>query len=258
MLRRNRERFLIAREAPHGLNPEPINGWNCWGLGYLDEDEKTVGCLLHPSRNNGIDYRYLVVYEGKCAREMCLEAKTFEALSEKAKRFYLDLSLGMDSFEYSSREGNPIFRVLPWGRVLNEKIAEAEAFRTIPRDEFRERYKVFLTTLSYKTDGYCVEKLAETIDVACLKEPGFFEHYQGWQEELMERFRINDTSPRNDSGRNPLHCPVHLYDIPLSFSRLLKFALNIWRAPEERVISLKEHIDREIERFIESSRSLLV
>jgi hypothetical protein len=232
------------------LHPDPINGWDCWGLGYLDGDEKKVGCLLHPSQHDGTDYRYLVEYEGKCAREMCLEAKTFDALSEKAKRFYLDMTTGMDSFEYSSREWNPIYPVLLFGGVVSEEIAGSEGFRSMRRDEFTKRYDAFLTPISHKTDGYLVEKVVEVMGASCLREPGFLEAYKRWQERLVEQYRIDDASSPLTPGANHSNRPVHVYDIPLSFSRFLKFGLNIWSASEERVASLKKEIDGEIDQFI--------
>jgi len=227
-------------------------------LGYLDEDEKTVGCLLHPSQHHGTDHRYLVGYEGKCAREVCLEAQTFNALSEEAKRFYLAMTIGMDSFAYSSRKENPIFPILLWGRVISDKIAEAEGFRTIHRDEFKARYSAFFTYLDYRIDSYFVEKFVAMRNLACLRESGFFERYKGWQEDLLQRYRSSNTPSQVTPSGTPSDRFVHLHDIPLSFSRLLKFALNIWKAPEERITSLRKQIDGEIERFIESSRSLLV
>lgn len=42
-----------------------ITGFSCWALGYLDEDFRQVGCLLHPARNHGQDLRYRVGYEEK-------------------------------------------------------------------------------------------------------------------------------------------------------------------------------------------------
>jgi hypothetical protein len=180
-----------------------------------------------------------------------LEAKTFDALSEKAKRFYLDLTSGMDSFQFSSRDWNPVFPVLLWGRVVGEKIAETEGFRRMHRDDFKERYNAFFTVLSYKTDGYFVERVVERAGFSCLRKPWFFECYDKWKEGVVRRRRIDDTSSRATPGANPSNRPVHLYDIPLSFSRLLKFSLNIWNAPAERVASLKKQIDGEIESFIE-------
>jgi hypothetical protein len=221
-------------------------------LGYLDGEERKVGCLLHPSQHDGIDYRYLVGYEGKCAREICLEAKTFDALSEKAQRFYLDMTVGMDSFEYSSREWNPMFGVLLWGKAVGEKIPEWEEYRKIQRQEFLECYKVFFSILSYKTDGYFVERIVETMDEPFLKESGFIERYKRWQEKLLQEYQRNDISSRVIPKGNLPNRPVHLHNIPLSFSRFLKFGLNIWSAPEEHVASLKEKIDREVARLMES------
>jgi len=248
--RRNRKSLLSHSQASHRLTPRAINGWDCWGLGYLDEEEKKVGCLLHPSQHHGTDYRYLAGYEGKCAREICLEAKTFEALSDKAKLFYLDMTVGMDSFEYSSREWNPIFPVLLWGKVVGEKIAETEGFRRIHRDELKERYNAFFTILSYKTDGYLIERIVEKAEPSYFKESYFLDHYEKWKDGLLEKYSNHNPSQQATSRANPSNCPVHLYDVPLSFSRFLKFTLDIWNAPEERVAYLKKKIDREIEYFV--------
>jgi hypothetical protein len=253
MLRRNRELFLNTKQASTGLSPNPINGWDCWGLGYLDEGEQKVGCLLHPSQHSGNDYRYLVEYEGKCAWEICLEAKTFDALGEKAKQFYLDMTIGMDSFEYSSREWNPVFTILLWGRMVGEKIAETEGFRRIHRNELKERYNALFTILSYKTDGYLVEEIVKRAGFSCIRKPHFFEHYNKGKAGLLLKHRIDDASFPITQKANPSNRPVHLFDVPLSFSRFLKFALNIWNAPEERVSYLKKEIDREIESFVENS-----
>ena len=71
-LRRQR-RQLAARLA----RPEEISGYECWGLGFLDEEEKQAGCLLHPARNQGQDLRHLTGYQFKCANAVCRESQVF-------------------------------------------------------------------------------------------------------------------------------------------------------------------------------------
>jgi hypothetical protein len=249
---RNRENFLKNKDASTGLSFCPINGWDCWGLGYLDEEGERVGCLLHPSQNNGIDYRYLVGYEGKCAREICLEAITFEALNEKTKKFYLNLTIGMDSFAYSSRKENPIFPILLWGKTVCEKIAENECFQIVYPDQFKKLYSNFIYYLSYKTDGYLIEKIIEKVNISYFKRPDFLHYFRDLKEDLLQRYRINDPSSTGLSRENPSCRPVHLFKIPLSFSRFLKFSLNIWNATEEKVNILKKEIDDKIGRFLSS------
>ncbi len=46
--------------------------YNCEFLGFLDNSERTVGCLLHPSLNHGVDLRDRSFYgPGLCAAHLC-------------------------------------------------------------------------------------------------------------------------------------------------------------------------------------------
>jgi len=251
-LRQNRESFLknkINRAAPQ-FTVLPINGWDCWGLGFLDDEEKKVGCLLHPFQNDGLDYRHLVGYERKCGREICLEAKTFEALSKKAKTFYLDVTAGMDSFEYSSRTWNPIFPLLLWGREVCETIAETEGFCIINRNKFKKNHDSFINHLSYKTDGYLIERIIVIEGISQFNRSDFLNYYRVWKEKLVQKYRINYPLSAAVSEEKSFCRPVHLFETPLSFSRFLKFSLNTWTATEEKVATLKKEIDLEIDRFV--------
>ena len=60
MLRENTKGF-----AAGGGGRSPITGFSCWALGYLDENFRQVGCLLHPAMNNGKDLRYRVGFGEK-------------------------------------------------------------------------------------------------------------------------------------------------------------------------------------------------
>lgn len=249
ILWQNRERFLRGKKNL-SQDPEvrPINGWDCWGLGYLDEKKKKVGCLLHPAQNNGTDFRYLVGYERKCAREVCLEAMTFNALSARAKKFYLTITIGMDSFHYSSRKWNPMFPMLLWGKTICENIAEAEDFRPLNRNEFVSTYDTFINLFSYKTDGYLLERIVEQVGIVHCTTSDFVKRYREWKETVLQKYRgryLLREAMKEDSGSRP----VHLFRIPISSSRFLKFALDIWNASVEDVCLLKKEIDNELERF---------
>lgn len=100
----------------------PIVGFSCWALGFLDEEGRRAGCLLHPSRNGGQDLRFLIDYGEKCARESCRAAKAFERLSAEVQDFWISLVGDFDSFLFSSRRTNPLFHILLWGPPVLERL----------------------------------------------------------------------------------------------------------------------------------------
>lgn len=119
----NRRRFL--QSGPHS---QPIVGFSCWALGFLDPRGERIGCLLHPAQNQGEDLRHLVGYDAKCRRESCQPARVFGQLSSAAQAFWLEPASGLNSFYFSSRRANPLFHILGWGaKVLDQLHLEALA-----------------------------------------------------------------------------------------------------------------------------------
>jgi|GEM_PF-1749752 len=114
-----------------GLHFRPIVGYSCWALGFLGDDGKRAGCLLHPFQNEGTDFRHLIDYGGKCARETCQAARFFLTLPEEGKIFWLELAAGFQSFFYSSLRANPLFHILLWGKGVLEPLR----FNALARDE---------------------------------------------------------------------------------------------------------------------------
>src|SRR4030042_784895 len=149
-----RENTASLRRKERSLSP--ITGFSCWALAYLDGGFKRIGCLLYPSQNDGEDLRYRVDFGDKCARESCVEARTFTHLSPEAKGFWLRLSERLDSFSYSSRTLNPLFHILGWGDVLLILVAMAEKGRTPDGDSILKTYPFFETTLSPRANAYLV------------------------------------------------------------------------------------------------------
>lgn len=115
--RENRDRMLSGKSFN-----KPVMGFWCWALGYLDPHLKTIGCLLHPARHEGVDLRSLTGYGAKCARELCYEARQFEKLADETKVFWLELVRGLNSFYFSSPRANPIFHLLRWGPAILELV----------------------------------------------------------------------------------------------------------------------------------------
>ncbi len=106
----NRAAFMRG-ELPR----RPLVGFSCPGLGFLDRRGRTVGCLLHPARNQGRDLRRLTGYAQKCARESCPQARAFAALEAAERAALLEPCRGMDSFQFSSPRLNPLMGLLALG-----------------------------------------------------------------------------------------------------------------------------------------------
>ena len=212
--RRHRERQPSSR---------PITGFSCWGLGFLDEANRLVGCLLHPAANGGRDLRDLTGYGGKCRRELCREARELAGLPEDLANFVLGLSLGLDSFEYSSPRVNPVFRLLEWGSDVASALRAAEPLG-LGRDDYLDRYRLLARDLVPARDRFAVEQLLESGNLADLLRPGFMEAYRQVIDAFTRRGRLAKAQPL-DNG--PF---VHQLDLPDSFALFMKTELGIPRA----------------------------
>jgi hypothetical protein len=144
----NRRAFL---HSP--LQVKPIIGYHCWALGYLDSRGRTVGCLLHPSRNQGRDLRDLIDYGNKCRRESCRAARVFDELPLDGQSFWLSLVKGMNAFFYSSPRANPLFHVLLWGARLLETLRRDADKRGWSASELVYVYR-FLMDKRWKPQGH--------------------------------------------------------------------------------------------------------
>ena len=169
-----------------------ISGDRCWGLGYLDPERRLVGCMLHPAQNNGRDLRDQTGYGEKCRRELCREAVRYERLSSDAKGMILDLTGGLDAFEYSSHRANPAFRLLLWSDAVVEKLAQAEP-DGFNRDAYFQKYQFLAVRLDPLVHGYGVEMLLRRMELAEIGDPAFLDRYEAGMGDLISRFtkRIN-------------------------------------------------------------------
>lgn len=66
------ERFARATFAAEDFQKRYEVIYCCEYLGFLDEEEKKVGCLVHPLQNNGVDLRTVSFYgQELCAGHIC-------------------------------------------------------------------------------------------------------------------------------------------------------------------------------------------
>lgn len=224
--------------------PQPIDGRSCWALGFLDDQERWVGCLLHPGRNHGEDLRHLVDFGGKCAREKCHEARVFEGLDQEERRWCLGCVTSEDSFAYSSRRSNPLFRLLAWEEVVIRALLRREAGVPLRRARLLQEYSPLFTLLQPKVDGYWIGRLVENGNWTFLQGHGLAA-YLCFRDSLSQEVR-RSWGERGPEGHDGLPM-VHAHPISLSLSRWLKFGVGIWRASREEMTAIVEVVERSFE-----------
>ncbi|NPA25415.1 MAG: hypothetical protein GXO34_06280 [Deltaproteobacteria bacterium] len=237
-LRRNR------RELEQNLaSPREIPGDSCWGLGFLDDQEKQAGCLLHPLQNHGRDLRHLTGYQFKCANALCREAQVFSGLQENEKEFCLNLCRGMNSFTYSSRS-NPLMQLLAWEEKMVGLIAGKHP-AGLNRNDFTNAYGFLWRDLDFRLDGYLA------VEIATRRDPDFLRErltlYSGFRQNIIAKLKDlgADLAASSDS-----QCPSHCLAIPLSLSRLLKFGAGLWKLPLDSDTTILSLVNSEIDQFL--------
>lgn len=220
----------------------PITGYSCWALGYLDGGFKRIGCLLHPFQNHGEDLRYRVDYGNKCARESCVEAGIFQHLAPEARPFWLRLSHGLDSFSYSSRTLNPLFRILGWGAPVLNLVATAERERDLHAESILELYSFFKTALPSRANAYLLRVLIDSETLDLLKNPRFVSRFGEFSVRLSKELSLRVL-------RSPAAPYVHSLPMETDFLDFLRLSGRILKADEDEAVSLKEFTDHALARF---------
>ena len=227
----------------------PIRGFSCWALGYLDRDCRTAGCLLHPWQNDGVDLRYRVDYGEKCRRESCPEAKIFEKLPHHIKDFWIHLADGLDSFCYSARGTNLLFRMMNWGAPLLELIGAAEGGERFSGETFLKAYPFFRTSLPSRGHAYLLDRLVDDKNLHWLSSNRFKDAFEGLSSHLQtltpaQKFGKPESQPR------PY---VHLLPLDRNLSDFLRLTLRVAQASLEEALAIKEKVDASIEMFRKES-----
>lgn len=222
----------------------PITGFSCWAMGYLDADGRRVGCLLHPALNDGRDLRNRVDYWDKCSREICPDASVFSGLSTKQRRFWLQLSAGLDSFAYSSRRVNPLFSLIGWGIRVLSLIASEEDGTPPEKESFFRDHIFFTTSLNPKGNAYLLGSLMERATVHLLGSLRFKTQFELFSERITQRLK-------GQSGRGSELVPVHLLDMDRGFTDFLRLSIGIRRISHDDALGLKTRVDGFLEQFLD-------
>ena len=211
-------RFLRENTRDFAAGPPRqriITGYSCWGLGYLDREEKTAGCLLHPGPDHGPDLRDLTGYGDKCRREICREAEIYSRLTTHLAAFLTNLASGLDTFEYSSPRANPMFRLLRFGPTVIEALS-AEHPEGLTREVYLERWKILSQELDPDRDGFALEFILKRRRLADLAEPDFLSRYKQTSEAFISRHRVLVDPPMDN---RPF---VHQLELDPAFVRFLR------------------------------------
>ena len=218
-----RELWANTRHATTGTGktPRPIVGYTCWGLGYLDA--RHIGCLLHPCRNQGHDLRDLTGYGDKCRRELCREAVIFSQLTDRQTSLVMGLTDGLDdAFEYSSPKANPAFRLLRWGPVIIDALAQCHPGE-LERSDYLEKYQFLARDLDPETYRFPLEIWIEMVDWTRVTRPESLDAFTQSVTAFIARYRSKMTPPLDNRPY------VHQLDIPKGFATFLKTALGLTR-----------------------------
>jgi len=80
------------KEASFETSPKLLGAiCNCEFLGFLDPEKKRIGCLLHPSQNQGEEFRYHSYYgPALCANHFCPSYSFLTVAEQKAVVAVLD------------------------------------------------------------------------------------------------------------------------------------------------------------------------
>lgn len=236
-----RELEKNTRAFDRGERGSEIEGRTCWGLGFLDDGRKLVGCLLHPARNQG-DLRELTGYREKCARELCPQAVTYGRLDEEVGEMLLTKAAGGDSFTFSSPEANPLWRLLEWGPDLLNRFgamllgapASAAYLETRPAP---------------RTRAWLLKRLLEEMDQDrfsdLITSPSFWGRFEQAAEELMTSARPPLSSPL---ANEPF---VHRLGLDPDLADLIRLGLGCQKMTRARLDEVRAKLEAGLGRVVE-------
>jgi hypothetical protein len=167
----------------------------------------------------------------------------FLLLKAGARSFWLHLADGLDSFEYSSRKTNPLFRMAGWGAQLLNLIASGEAGRVFTWKSFLGRYPFFSTGLDPRANAYLLLEIVRNCGADMLKRVSFREKFEGFSPGLSK-----DLGKMKRRGADGPY--VHTLDLDPLFSDFLRFSPKIRMCDRETALEVKDAVDRAVEEFI--------
>jgi hypothetical protein len=186
--------------------------------------------------------RHRIDYGDKCRRETCPEEKAFSRLKAKDQKLWLHLADNLDSFSYSSRKINPLFRMMGWGGNILRLIADEEESRVMNRESFFSDYRFFTTNLPSRGVAYLINRLTGTRRVDLLKCDLFRIKFERYAREISEQLRAEYGAVDNGVY-------AHLLYMEPEFSDFLRISAGIRMLRPEDAFELKNRVDADLDRF---------
>ena len=184
---------------------------------------------------------------------ICQEAKAFSGLALDHKKFWLHLADGLDSFSYSSRELNPLFKIMNWGGHLLSLIASNENHRTFTKESFFQSYPFFSTNNPPKPNAYMIKWLVNREGTHILKSHTFKSEFEMFSRRISKA--LCQAAQQNNPPRPPgFH--THLLDLDRDFLDLLRLSARITKTTKQDALTLKNLVDKALEEFQQSPEKI--
>jgi hypothetical protein len=112
--------------------------YNCEFVGFLDPEERRVGCLLHPSQGQGHDWRHLSFHGSSlCAEHMCL---SYSYLTPQEQETIIR---GVDDWYLYGLVITDIDLAKAYCRHLNDRLGTTFASHLVERPALRDTVRGF-------------------------------------------------------------------------------------------------------------------
>lgn len=234
----NRRRHITT-----GPTYQPIVGYHCWALGFLDAQGRCAGCLLHPGQNGGEDLRHLIDYGDKCRREMCFPARVFARLPASGQDFWLPLIHGLNTFHYSSRRANPLFHLLLWGHRVLELLRSRALDNHWSVTELLHRHSFLLARSGQpKAHRYLLRLILKSGD-------GKNSDVHNWEKALHNlRGRVLTLPPVLAARAAPqLQCYTHQLPLEADFRDFCRLGLGLPKLTTSLATRIQEQVGHLVE-----------
>jgi hypothetical protein len=129
----------------------------CEYLGFLDEKEKKVGCLLHPQQNNNVDLRDASFYgKGLCEKHLCL---SYHYLSREEKLAFVNLS---DDWYLYGLCVTDIDLIKSYFRIVSERVCEMPSSEKFKENTFKDvALRFFSFKISWPFRAYAANRFGK-------------------------------------------------------------------------------------------------
>ena len=158
-----------------------------------------------------------------------------------SKSFWIHLADGFDSFSYSSRSTNLLFRMMNWGEPFLHLIPAAEGEEKFTGESFLKTYPFFTTSLPPRGHAYTLGRILDEKKIHWLKSIAFKDAFERLSLEVLGTFARSLTA-------SPTSSLVHLLPLDRDFTDFVRLFLGIPRIGNEEALDLRCRIDAAVEK----------